>query len=133
MGIREADHEETSPTASTLLITRLACSLVGQTGAIKITKGSIAHQAYRGNEAIEAFRCNFGLNPVFRNAIGEGPLVVTGVDDAGDVRIIEVHDHPFFVGTLFVPQLASRPSEPHPLVVAYLRATLRARARREVA
>jgi CTP synthase (UTP-ammonia lyase) len=54
---------------------------------------------------------------------GEHGMSVAGRDDTGEVRAIERPDHPFFVGTLYQPQLSSTPDRPHPLFVALLRAT----------
>ena len=91
---------------------------------IKITPGSCAHQAYGLREVTEQFHCNYGLNPQFREKVGKGQLNITGVDLDGEVRIVELSDHPFYVATLFLPQISSRPDRPHPLIVAYLRAAL---------
>jgi CTP synthase (UTP-ammonia lyase) len=124
LGIQDAEHEETAPGAPTLLISKLACSLVGKTQTIKIIQGSHAHQAYGRQEVTEQFYCNYGLNPKFRDELGKGQLKITGVDLNGEVRIVELSDHPFYVATLFLPQIASRPENPHPLIVAYLRAAL---------
>jgi CTP synthase (UTP-ammonia lyase) len=130
MGIQDAEHEETAPGAPTLFISKLACSLVGQTQAIKITAGSHAHQAYGQSEVREQFSCNYGLNPKFRDKLGRGQLKITGIDPDGEVRIVELSNHPFYVATLFLPQISSRPESPHPLVVAYLRAALAFQASR---
>jgi CTP synthase (UTP-ammonia lyase) len=50
----------------------------------------------------------------------EGGLHVSGTDTNGEARILELAGHPFFVVTLFVPQLSSSADEPHPLVAAFL-------------
>jgi len=47
---------------------------------------------------------------------------VVGTDDEHGARIVELPDHPFFVATLFVPQLTSTADHPHPLILAYLQA-----------
>jgi CTP synthase (UTP-ammonia lyase) len=122
LGIEDAEHEETAPGAPTLFISKLACSLVGQTQTIKITAGSHAYQAYGWQEVTEQFYCNYGLNPRFRDKVEKGKLKITGVDLDGEVRIIELSDHRFYVGTLFLPQVLSKPENPHPLIVAYLTA-----------
>ncbi len=119
----DAEHEETAPDASRLLITKLTCSLVGQTQAIQIVPGTRAYQAY-GSEAIEQFRCNYGLNPAYRDRLVDAGLSISGVDSEGEVRIVELSNHRFFMATLFLPQLASAPEKPHPLIVAYLQAAL---------
>jgi CTP synthase (UTP-ammonia lyase) len=121
---QDADHEETAPHASTLLIHRLVCSLVGQTQTIQFTRGTKVHHAYGVEEASEELRCNFGLNPVYRARMLSGPLHCTGVDREGEARVVELTSHRFFIATLFLPQLASRPAMPHPLIRAYLRAAV---------
>ena len=47
---------------------------------------------------------------------------VAATDDNGEVRAIERVDHPFFVGTLFQPQLRSAPNAPHPIFAGFLEA-----------
>ncbi|MEA3145947.1 MAG: hypothetical protein QOI53_1404, partial [Verrucomicrobiota bacterium] len=54
-------------------------------------------------------------------------LVISGQDLNGEIRIIEIPHHPFFLGTLFVPQNQSSESKPHPLVIGFLEAVLRHR------
>ena len=124
MGVQDADHEESAPNAPTLLISRLTCPLVGKTQTIKIAPGSLVHQAYENEEVVEQFTCSYGLNPEFFEKFEKGPLKFTGVDLDGEVRIVELTDHLFYVATLFQPQLSSTPENPHPLIVAYLRAAL---------
>jgi len=72
----------------------------------------------------EQFICSYGLNAKFRDEIEKGQLKVAGVDLDGEVRVVELSDHPFFVGTLYQPQISSAPDSPHPLIVAFLRAAL---------
>jgi CTP synthase (UTP-ammonia lyase) len=124
LGIHDGEHEETAPSAPTLVISRLACSLVGKTQTIKIVPGSHAHQAYGRQEVTEQFSCNYGLNPGFRGRLEDGHLKFTGIDLKGEARIAELSEHPFYVATLFLPQISSRPDSPHPLIVAYLKAAL---------
>lgn len=124
LGIEDAEHEETAPSAPTLLVSKLACSLVGRTQTIKIIPGSLVHRAYGCEEVTEQFACSYGLNPRFRDKAEKDQLKITGVDLDGEVRVVEVSDHPFYVATLFLPQISSDPESPHPLIVAYLRAAL---------
>lgn len=124
LGICDAEHEETAPDASSLVISKLTCSLVGKTQAIKITPGTHAHRVYEKEEVAEQFRCNYGLNPAYRDQIGNGELQVVGVDPDGEARVVELSHHRFFIATLFLPQFSSSPDMPHPLIVAYLKAAL---------
>jgi CTP synthase (UTP-ammonia lyase) len=84
--------------------------------------GTLAHQAYGQQEVTEQFRCNYGLNPVYREQISQGDLKVAGIDPEGEIRIVELSNHRFFLATLFVPQLSSNPDMPHPLIMTYLKA-----------
>ena len=64
--IPNAEHEETAPHASTLFISRLTCSLVGQTQAIGLTPGTRVHEVYGTDEAMEQFGLTYGkrLKPI---------------------------------------------------------------------
>ncbi len=106
------------------MISKLTCSLVGQTQRIKITPGTVAHRAYGKEEVEEQFGCNYGLNPEYRDRLGKGELKVVGVDPEGEVRVVELPDHRFFLATLFQPQLSSGPEAPHPLIMAYVEAAI---------
>lgn len=85
---------------------------------------SRAYRAYQRAEVTEAFHCNYSLNPAFRQQVERGTLKITGIDLEGDVRIVELPDHPFFLATLFLPQLSSKPGNPHPLILAYVQTLL---------
>jgi CTP synthase (UTP-ammonia lyase) len=132
LGIHDAEHEETALDASNLVISKLTCSLVGQAQTIKIVPGTLAHQVYGKEEIVEEFRCNYGLNPEYKDKIGAGGLQVAGVDSDGQVRIVELSDHRFFIATLFLPQLSSSFDMPHPLIVAYLKAAMSFQRRSQV-
>jgi CTP synthase (UTP-ammonia lyase) len=124
MGFLDAEHEETAPNAPTLIISKLSCSLVGTTQAIKIMPGTLAYKAYGQREVTEQFSCTYGFNADFRGQIDEGKLRITGVGPDEEIRIVELSDHRFYVATLFLPQNSSRADKPHPLIVEYLRAAL---------
>ncbi len=122
--MKNAEHEETAPGAATLLISKLSCSLVGKTQTIKMLPGSLLHRAYGRDEATEQFACNYGFNPQFQHKFEKTELKITGVDLDGEARAVELVNHPFYIGTLFLPQISSTPGSPHPLIIAYLRAAL---------
>jgi len=120
LGLTDADHEESSPSATRKLISKLACSLVGQERKVRIAPGSQAHRIYGKNEVTEVFACNYGLNEAYADQIRSKELRVSGYDDDGAVRMVELPGHPFFISTLFVPQVVSQRGKPHPLIVSYL-------------
>ena len=68
---------------------------------------------------MEPYHCRYGLNPAYERLFAEAPLRVAARDDAGDVRAVELAGHPFFVATLFQPELAALRGERHPLVAAF--------------
>ncbi len=129
LGLQDAEHEETAPDASALVVSRLACSVVGKTESVRIAPNTLTHQAYGRSEAMEQFRCNFGLNARYLPYFSKSLLKIAGVDRQGEVRVVELPGHPFFVATLYLPQLTSQPGKPHPLVLAYLRAAIAFRDR----
>ncbi len=91
---------------------------------VEIQPDSLAFRIYRQPEVEEEFFCNYELNPAFQAALEAGRLRFVGLGERGEARIAEMPGHPFFVTTLFLPQLASTPDRPHPLIVAYLEAIL---------
>jgi CTP synthase (UTP-ammonia lyase) len=84
--------------------------------------GSRIAAAYGSERATEGYRCRYGLNPAFRAQLIGGPLRATAFDAAGEVRAIELADHPFFVCTLFQPERAALRGDMPPLVLALLEA-----------
>lgn len=122
LGIEDAEHAEYDPYASNLFVTKLDCSLVGRELEVRFAPGSFVAACYSADHAIESYYCNFGVHPDKVAALSMGELRIVGADNGGEVRVIELPGHPFFVGTLFVPQLRSTPAQPHPLINAFLRA-----------
>jgi CTP synthase (UTP-ammonia lyase) len=122
LGLEDAQHAEYDPYASTLFITPLSCSLAGQTMTVHLRAGTKAALAYGTLTTNERYYCNFGLNPEHVQAMADGGLLVSGVDQDDEERIVELPDHRFFLATLFVPQTSSAPDAPHPLFVALVAA-----------
>lgn len=118
--IEDADHEERNPNASKLVISKLACSLVGQKGEVFIKNPSLVFNIYQRPTAIEQFRCSYGLNPEYKSQMNEAGLKIVGTDVEGMPRIVELSEHKFFIGTLFVPQLSSTQENPHCLVDSFI-------------
>jgi CTP synthase (UTP-ammonia lyase) len=95
------------------------CSLAGQQHPVQIRAGTHASRLYGCSQAIENYYCNYGVNPAYRPRLEEGGLTVSGTGNDGEIRIIELADHPFFIATLFLPQTRSTVDFPHPLIVGY--------------
>jgi CTP synthase (UTP-ammonia lyase) len=89
---------------------------------ICIVPDSLARQAYGKESAVETFQCRYGLNETYRESLNDGKLMVTGLDKEGHARIIELQNHPFFLASLFLPQMSSQPGRPHPLIRSFIHA-----------
>ncbi len=124
LGFKDASHAEYDPYASNLFISQLACSLAGREMALSLVPGSQVADIYGGTSAREHYYCNFGVNPNYVHLLKQRSLTISGSDAEGEVRVVEYPGHPFFIGTLFVPQQRSTPDRPHPLVTAFLQAVL---------
>jgi CTP synthase (UTP-ammonia lyase) len=122
MGITEADHAESNPDASVLFVTPLTCALRGVKGKIVLKEGSRAREIYGVGESVEEYNCGFGLNPQYRAMLEESDLRVTGLDDEGEVRVVELAGHPFFMATLYQPERQALTGVAHPLVNAFVQA-----------
>ncbi|MGZ5030437.1 MAG: CTP synthase C-terminal region-related (seleno)protein [Methylobacter sp.] len=124
LGFKDAQHGEYDPYASSLFISQLACSLAGRKMQLNFVPGSQVAALYVSLSAKESYYCNFGVNPDYIDELKQGTLNVSGSDDEGEVRVIEHSEHPFFIGTLFVPQEHSTPDKPHPLVAAFVKTVI---------
>lgn len=129
-GIPDADHAESNPDAATPIIAPLVCSLVGKSGPVFLDPTCRTASIYGRWRIVERYHCNYGLNPAYRDAIERAGLHVVGEDDHGDPRVVELPGHPFFIATLFQPQLQSSSGSPAPLVRALVDAAIHRRDRR---
>ncbi|MDQ3094987.1 MAG: CTP synthase [Actinomycetota bacterium] len=87
--------------------------------------GSHAGDAYGEASVCERHRHRFEVNNGYRERLAEGGLVASGVSKDGDlVEIMELRDHPFFVGVQFHPEFRSRPTRPHPLFRDFVEAAI---------
>jgi CTP synthase (UTP-ammonia lyase) len=125
LGLTEADHQKTNPRATLPLIVPLGCALAGVQARVRFKEGSLLRNVYRAAESTVEYRCSFGLNGRYRRLIESGPLCVSALDDQDEIRAVEMDGHPFFVATLFQPEMAAAPN---PLVAAFV-AACRGRAR----
>ncbi|MFA6252201.1 MAG: CTP synthase [Candidatus Paceibacterota bacterium] len=88
----------------------------------RLILGTISRKAYNRDDISERHRHRYELNNKYRKQLEEKGLVVAGKNLEKDlVEIIEIKDHPFFVGVQFHPELRSRPLSPHPLFVEFIK------------
>lgn len=86
---------------------------------------SLAHQAYGKLKIQERHRHRYEFNNKFKDELEKGGLIPSGINpDSGLVEIVELKNHPWFVGVQFHPELKSTVEKPHPLFVAFVKATV---------
>jgi CTP synthase len=89
----------------------------------ELMEGSKSREAYGESHITERHRHRYEFNNDFKDALIEAGLKATGINpDSGLVEIVEVEDHPFFVGVQYHPEYKSTVVKPHPLFVAFVKA-----------
>ena len=92
----------------------------------RIENDSHAYRAYQIEEISERHRHRYEFNNEFRDRLKEKGLVFSGTSPNGElVEIIEITDHPWFLGCQFHPEFKSRPMKPHPLFRDFIGASLK--------
>ncbi len=92
----------------------------------KLEKGSIAYKAYGKITISERHRHRYEFNPKYLEVLEKSTLKATGINPkTGLVEIVELEDHPFYVGVQFHPELKSTVELPHPLFTAFIKAALK--------
>jgi CTP synthase len=90
-----------------------------------IAKGTKAHRAYRKELVHERHRHRYEVNNAFKDILQERGMVFSGICPTNNlVEMIELSDHPWFVGGQFHPELRSRATNPHPLFKDFVAAAL---------
>jgi CTP synthase (UTP-ammonia lyase) len=132
MGIADAESAEHGVPSANMLITAVACPMPNRAAGsprlqgaatIQLRRGTRVREIYARDEISERYFCNFEVNPAYCDALKKAGLVLSGFSETGDVRVIELPRHPFFIATLFQPQLSSEPGKPHPLIRAFVGAS----------
>jgi CTP synthase len=140
-GIKDATSSEFDPDTEHAVIYKLRDLLgveeLGGTmrlGAYpcRLKEGSLARRIYGTAEISERHRHRYEVNQKYLQMLTEHGLVVSGLSPDGKfVEMVELPDHPWYLGCQFHPEYKSKPTEPHPLFVSYIAAALAFRQRRE--
>ncbi len=97
-----------------------------------LQEGSLAHKIYGATQISERHRHRYEVNKKYLEMLKSEGLVVSGISpDQKFIEMIELPGHPWFLGCQFHPEYKSKPTDPHPLFVSFIRAALDARQRRE--
>ncbi len=131
-GLKDADSSEFDPSTPHRVIYKLrelrGIDELGGTMRLgawtaRLKAGSFAHQAYGTLEISERHRHRYEFNREYEETLVANGLQLTGVTPDGTyVEIVEIRDHPWFLGCQFHPEFKSRPLEPHPLFTAFVTA-----------
>ncbi len=97
----------------------------------KLEPGSFAAARLRPSEISERHRHRYEFNREYEQLLTGAGLQITGTTPDGTyVEIVEIADHPYFLGCQFHPEFKSKPLEPHPLFVSFIKASYENRQRR---
>ena len=96
----------------------------------KIEAGTQLRTIYGKDEIYERHRHRYEVNPEYVAAIAEKGLTISGTAESGLVEMVELKDHPWYIGVQFHPEFKSSPIEPHPLFASFIRAALEHRKAR---
>ncbi len=90
-----------------------------------LKSGSLAARLYGKDEISERHRHRYEVNNAYRSRLSDGGLVVSGHNaELNLVEMVELPDHPYFIGCQFHPEFKSKPFAPHPLFSGFIRAAL---------
>ncbi len=138
-GLKQASSAEFNPEAKDLVIHMMEeQKTVNKRGGTmrlgacpcEISKGTKAFEAYNQTEVSERHRHRYELNNNYRDLLIKKGMLVSGINLGKDlVEIIELPDHPWFLGCQFHPEFKSKPLVPHPLFKAFVGAALECRNR----
>lgn len=91
-----------------------------------IAKGTLAAQIYGSTHISERHRHRYEVNMAYREQLEKSGMIFSGLSPSGHLpEIVELKDHPWFVGVQFHPELKSRPFAPHPLFASFVASALK--------
>ncbi|OGP49065.1 MAG: CTP synthase [Deltaproteobacteria bacterium RBG_13_43_22] len=91
----------------------------------RLVTNTLAYESYQQEEVFERHRHRYEFNMEYKKPLTEKGLILSGISPDGSlVEIVELHDHPWFLGCQFHPEFKSRPMSPHPLFREFIRASL---------
>ena len=92
----------------------------------QVKKSSKAHSAYKKVAITERHRHRLEFNNKYRKAFEKNGMLVSGINRAHNlVEMMELKNHPWYLGCQYHPEFKSRPVKAHPLFLAFLRAAMK--------
>jgi CTP synthase (UTP-ammonia lyase) len=112
------------------VIVELECSLVGHEGPIRYTPGTLIARIAGVERSLERYHCAYGIATPYIERLEQAGVIFGAYDEDGAPRALELDDHPFFLGTLFQPELAGDGNRAHPVIRAFAEAVATSRIAR---
>ncbi len=120
-GYANARHAEYSADMESQFIGKLSCSLKGTKDKVILLKDSNVSSIYESDEIEGNYFCSYGLNESYKWVFEQSDFTISGVDQYKSIRILELKNHPFFIATVFVPQVDSSFDQPNKLITEFIR------------
>jgi CTP synthase len=132
----EFDKETTEPVISLLEeqrgVKNMGASMRLGTWPTKIVKSTLAEKLYGQTEVSERHRHRYEFNMKYKDQMAEKGFTISGTSPDGTLaELIELRDHPYFVGCQYHPEFQSKPNKPHPLFKGFIQACLEYQDRKE--
>lgn len=116
-----AEHEQ----GDAQVIVPLNCSEFDRTGEVTLAANSLAARLMGEHRVKVRYRCNYGPNEVYLPLLRRYGMALVGFDDEQQLRVAELPEHPFYLLTLFQPELSGPWPDPHPLIQGFITTAVR--------
>jgi CTP synthase len=91
----------------------------------KLEEGSFAHKAYGSTQISERHRHRYEFNGAYKETFEKAGMIASGINrDTGLVEVVEIPNHPYFIGVQFHPEYKSTVANPHPLFIEFVKAAI---------
>ena len=135
LGLKDAHSREMNPATNSpvidLLENQKSISHMGGTMrlgayACEIEAGTLAHSIYKADRISERHRHRYEFNNEYKKQFTDAGMVLSGINpEGGLIEIVELPEHPFFIGVQFHPEYKSTVENPHPLFISFVAAALK--------
>ena len=91
-----------------------------------LKEGSLAHSVYKTTKISERHRHRYEVNIKYKDMLKKAGMEIVGVSPEGELpEVVEIPSHPWFIGVQYHPELKSKPFDPHPLFVEFVKASIK--------
>ncbi|EQA43236.1 CTP synthase [Leptospira broomii serovar Hurstbridge str. 5399] len=135
LGLKDANSTEFRPDSSDPVISLIEEQMdIDQMGGTmrlgsypcRIRKNTLAFAEYKQESIYERHRHRFEFTNRFKESFEEKGMVFSGISpDENLIEIVEIPDHPWFIGVQFHPEFTGKPTKPHPLFAGFIRAAVK--------